>query len=211
MACRPAIHGSQLLPPCNLMIRVCFNRITSAITPWPRDDDQDVVGLDRSLYHVLEVIREPIPSDFDPATHAAQQLLPVIEIADSEAATNGTVTHGWEVVALPSPVVPPDWPAFRLALFTENGYVDAHALALKSDDNRILFAANVLAGTLRDFQVTGDHSEYLQALLLTISALPPTGQAALAEEFIGLAQRCQLPAAFITAFQQAIIPPGNSE
>ena len=104
-----------------------------------------------------------------------------------------------------------DWPAFRQALFTENGYVDAHALALKSDNNLIRFAATALFDTLRAFENTGKWAEYLQALLLTISALPLAGQAALAEEFLGLAQRCYLPAAFITAFQQAIIPPGSSE
>ena len=104
-----------------------------------------------------------------------------------------------------------DWPAFRRALFTENGYVAAHALALKSNDDMILFAATVLPDTLRAFENTGNYAEYLEALLLTISALPPTGQAALAEEFLGLVQRCHLPAAFITAFQQAMIPPGNSE
>jgi hypothetical protein len=104
-----------------------------------------------------------------------------------------------------------DWPAFRLALFTENGYVAAHALALKSNDDMTLFAATVLPDTLRAFENTGNWEEYLQALLLTISALPSAGRVVLAEEFVGLAQRCHLPVAFITAFQQAIIPPGNSE
>jgi hypothetical protein len=104
-----------------------------------------------------------------------------------------------------------NWTAFRQAIFTENGYVDAHALALKSDNNLIRFAATALFDTLRAFENTGNWAEYLQALLLTVSALPPAGQAALAEEFIELAQRCHLPAAFITGFQQAIIPPGNLE
>lgn len=104
-----------------------------------------------------------------------------------------------------------NWAEFRRAIFAENGYVAAHALALKSENNKILFAANVLPDTLRAFQNTGSWAEYLQALLLTVSASPPAQQAALAQEFIGLAQRCNLPEAFITAFQQAIIPPVGSE
>lgn len=189
-----------------------LNRITDELKAWPRGDNEMVVGLDRNSYHVVEVIQEAQPTEFNPATHQVQPVAPVISITDpSSQGANGTVTYGWEVVALPSPVIPPDWEGFREAIFTENGYVDAHALALKSDNNLILFAATVLPDTLRDFQDTGNYAEYLQALGLTMSALPPTGQAALAEEFLGLAQRCHLPEAFITAFQQAIIPPGNSE
>ena len=189
-----------------------LNRTTSVLTAWPRGDSEMVIGLDRNTYHVVEVIQEPQPTEFNSATHQVQPVAPVINIADpSSQDVNGTVTYGWEVVALPSPVIPPDWVAFREAIFIENGYVDAHALALKSDNNLIRFAATALFDTLRAFENTGNFAEYLQALLLTVSALPPAGQAALAEEFMGLAQRCHLPEAFITAFQQAIISPGNSE
>ena len=191
-----------------------LNRTTSVLTAWPRGDNEMVVGLDRNTYHVVEVIQEPQPTEFDPTTHQVQPVAPVISITDPDSqGANGTVTYGWEVVALPPPAIPPGWAAFRQAILTENGYVDAHALALKSDNNLIKFAATALFDTLRAFENTGNYTEYLQALLLTVSnpALPLSEQTELAEEFIGLAQRCHLPEAFITAFQQAIIPPGNSE
>ena len=196
------------------MTHILLDRTTNVLVEWPRDDGEPVVGLDRAKYHILQIVRSPAPTGFDPATHATQPLAPVVSITDPSpnAETNGTATYGWELIELPpAPGPETDWSAFRQAIFTENGYVDAHALALKSDNNLIRFAATALFDTLRAFENTGNYAEYLQALLLTVSALLPIQQAALVDEFIGLAQRCHLSETFIAAFQQATIPSSNLE
>lgn len=146
------------------------------------------------------------PPKHDSATHWAREIAPV--------QVDGKWQQAWELVELPTaPPPPPNWLEFRQAIFTENGYVDAHAAALNSDDNRIKFAATGLFVFLQNFENTGNWEEYLQALLLTVSnpSLSLSEQAKLAQEFLGLAQRCNLPLAFIEAFQQAIIPPVGSE
>ena len=191
------------------MTRSILDRATNALLPYPRQDNEPVVGLDRAAAYVVEVMREPEP-EHNPATHYLSPLAPMISITDPDSEdVNGTVVYGWEVLELPSLVISPNWPEFRNAIFTENGYVTAHVLALESGDDRTKFAATGLFTFLSAFERTGDYFEYLQALLLTISASPPAQQVVLAQEFLALAQRCHLPEVFITAFQQAIIPPGD--
>ena len=191
------------------MTYVLLNRATNALTQWPRDDNQPLVGMDRAVYHVLEVVREQAPDDFDPATHWAQPLAPVVSVTDPDAEINGTLVYGWEVVELAPVIIPPNWSEFGNAILYENGYVAAQRAAASSSDGRVAFAADGIFLALYKFQSTGDFADYLTALALVISAAE--NRAELVEEFFELAQRCHLPAAFITAFQQAIIPPSNSE
>jgi len=101
------------------MTRLLLNRLTNQLSPYPRDDDEHVVGLDRDETYVVEVVREPEP-EYDPAAFTLQPLEPIITISDPDGDdVSGTVTYGWEIVELP-PVVPPppppDWPAFLAAL-----------------------------------------------------------------------------------------------
>ena len=98
-----------------------------------------------------------------------------------------------------------DWPGFRHAILTENGYVAAMALALDSKDNSARLAATFSHSRLDRFQDKGDFAEYLQGLLLIVSVQPEQNKAPLVEEFLTLAVRCNLPEAFITALNQAII------
>ena len=100
----------------------------------------------------------------------------------------------------------PNWAAFRQAILTENGYVAATAIALNSPSDIAKVAATYLSDRFTAFETQGNWSEYLQGLLLTMSALEPLQQANLAQEFLALAQRCHLPQPFITAFQEAMIP-----
>jgi hypothetical protein len=55
------------------------------------------------------------------------------------------------------------------------------------------------------FQDKGDFAEYLQGLLLIVSAQPEQSKAPLIEEFLDLAARCNLPEAFVTALNEAIM------
>jgi hypothetical protein len=183
-----------------------LNRATNVLTAWPRDDSEPVIGLDRNAYHVVEVIQEPEPTGFNPATHGTQPLAPVVSITDEDADVNGTVTYGWEVVELPpGPEPGPDWPGFRKAILTENGYVAAMAAALDSENDSARLAVTFSHSRLDRFQDRGDFAEYLQGLLLIVSVQPEQNMAPLVEEFLALAARCNLPTAFITALNEAII------
>jgi len=99
-----------------------------------------------------------------------------------------------------------DWPGFRHAILTENGYVAAMALALDSENNSARLAVTFSHSRLDRFQDKGDFAEYLQGLLLIVSVQPEQNKAPLVEEFLALAVRCNLPEAFVTALNQAIIP-----
>jgi hypothetical protein len=183
-----------------------LTRATNVLIAWPRDDSEPVIGLDRNAYHVVEAIQEPEPTGFNPATHGTQPLAPVVSITDVDADVNGTVTYGWEVVELPpGPEPGPDWPGFRQAILTENGYLAAMARARDSQDDAAWAAVTFSLSRLDRFQDKGDFSEYLQGLLLIVSVQPEQEKGPLIQEFLDLAVRCNLPTAFITALNGAII------
>ena len=105
-----------------------------------------------------------------------------------------------------------DWPGFRHAILTENGYVNALALALDSENNSARLAVTFSHSRLDRFQDRGDFAEYLQGLLLIVSVQPEQNKATLVQEFLALAARCNLPTAFIAALNEAIIamlPPSD--
>ena len=98
-----------------------------------------------------------------------------------------------------------DWAGFRHAILTENGYVDAMARARDSQNDAAWVAVTFSLSRLDRFQDKGDFSEYLQGLLLIVSVQPEQEKGPLIQEFLVLAARCNLPMAFITALNQAII------
>ena len=77
-------------------MKALYNTQTNAVLPWPRIDDEPVVGL---AAHLLEmtVVQEPQPA-YDPAT----QRLEKTEVIDTEART---VTRGWSVIAVLPPAM----------------------------------------------------------------------------------------------------------
>jgi hypothetical protein len=82
-------------------MKLLYNTQTQKLLPWPRIDDEPVVGL---AAHLLEmtVVQEPQPA-FDPAT----QRLEKTEVIDAEART---VVRGWSVVEVEPPTyTPADW------------------------------------------------------------------------------------------------------
>jgi len=98
-----------------------------------------------------------------------------------------------------------DWPGFRHAILSENGYVAAMARARDSQDDAAWVAVTFSLSRLDRFQDKGDFSEYLQGLLLIVSVQPEQEKGPLIQEFLALAARCNLPTAFITALNEAII------
>jgi hypothetical protein len=75
-------------------MKALYNTETNAVLPWPRIDEEPVVGLDAHLLE-MTVVQEPQPA-FDPAT----QRLEKTEVIDAEART---VVRGWSVVEVEPP------------------------------------------------------------------------------------------------------------
>jgi hypothetical protein len=82
-------------------MKALYDTQTQKLLPWPRIDEEPVVGL---AAHLLEmtVVQEPQPA-FDPAT----QRLEKTELIDAEART---VVRGWSAVQVPAPTyTAPEW------------------------------------------------------------------------------------------------------
>ena len=73
-------------------MKLLYNTETNAVLPWPRIDDEPVVGL---AAHLLEmtVVQEDKP-EYDPATRRLEKT----EVIDADART---VVRGWSVVEVP--------------------------------------------------------------------------------------------------------------
>jgi hypothetical protein len=89
-------------------MKALYNTETQTLVPWPRIDDEPVVGLDAHLLE-MTVVQEDQPA-YDPAT----QRLEKAEVIDAEAQT---VTRGWSVVEVP------------VATFTATEWVDAQGFS----------------------------------------------------------------------------------
>jgi hypothetical protein len=82
-------------------MKALYNTETNTVLPWPRIDNEPVVGLDAHLLE-MDVVQEDQPA-YDPAT----QRLEKTEVIDAEART---VTRGWSVVEVPAPTfTPAEW------------------------------------------------------------------------------------------------------
>jgi hypothetical protein len=73
-------------------MKALYNTQTNAMLPWPRIDEEPVVGLDAHLLE-MTVVQEPQPA-VDPAT----QRLEKTEVINTDART---VTRGWSVADVP--------------------------------------------------------------------------------------------------------------
>jgi hypothetical protein len=77
-------------------MKLIYDTINETLLPWPRIDDEPVVGLDPHLLE-MTVVQEDEPT-YDPATEVLEQT----QTIDTEAKT---VTRVWNVVDLPPSVV----------------------------------------------------------------------------------------------------------
>jgi len=82
-------------------MKLLYNTEAQKLLPWPRIDDEPVVGLAAHLLE-MDVVQEEKP-EYDSAT----QRLEKTETIDAE---ERTVTRGWEIVEIPEPTyTPADW------------------------------------------------------------------------------------------------------
>jgi hypothetical protein len=125
----------------------------AALLPYPRPDDEPVIGLDRSAYKVVKVVQLPKPQH-DPATEQLTGTEAYAWLADAPDATglDGTLTRGWQV----DPIVPPpppepaaDWEQFKKAMLSNPETNDALAAALPLAPLAVLaLPAALLSATL---------------------------------------------------------------
>lgn len=169
------------------MTRILFDTYTASLVAYPRDDDQDVIGLD-PRYLALTIHQQSHP-EYDPATHRLEPA----ETIDIEALT---VTRGWTVVELLPPVPPPDWARFKAAVLTDptiNATL-AQALAI------VPAAATALAPTLLAAE-QGLIADFASAWRAVLAAAPlPAGTL---ESLVALATDCHLPVEFVAALMPA--------
>ena len=177
-----------------------LHRPTNSLQAWIREDEQIPVGLDRAVFHVVDVIHLP-PPQLQPGEQAIPAL-PVITITDPDGqGINGTVTLGWDVIpAPPPPPLEPDWNAFREGLRTENGYQTYFAQASQLQP----LTATSLPVDFYEFRTTGNYDSFLNLLIQVISLLPPQDGANALSELIQLSQRCHMPQAFINDLLQLV-------
>ena len=97
-------------------MRLLYNTLTASLQPYPRDDDEDVVGLSPE-YLIMQVVNAAQPT-FDAET---EMLVPAQTI---DTATK-TVTNGWTVTTKPEPISLPvavSMRSLRLALIDAGLY-----------------------------------------------------------------------------------------
>jgi len=89
-------------------MKALYNTQTNAILPWPRIDDEPVVGLAAHLLE-MDVVQDHKP-EYDPATQR-------VEKTEAIEADARTVVRGWNVVEAPAPT------------FTATEWVDAQGFS----------------------------------------------------------------------------------
>lgn len=185
------------------MTRQLLHRLTNQLQPYPRDDDQPVVGLDRAVYHVLAVERIQQPTDYDPTAYALSAVEPIIEITDPNGNDlNGTVTYGWQLTMIEPPPPPehgPDWLGFAGWLYGYGPMAEAMTAARASMDPQGEPATTGLPAAMEEAR---KHQNYV-AFALTWGQFLGASQmpAASIAEIAAKAEACNLPAEFIAALQ----------
>jgi len=183
-------------------MRLLHNRNTGDLSPYPRQDDEPVAGLDRTAYRVVELVTLPVP-EHDPATWRpeAQDTYDWLPETDPTG-LDGTLTRGWVLVPIEPPPPPPDWAQFRdtainspmLDQILNQAYASGDPVAVRH-------AAGLLpAYLLAEVNGAAPFARAWQSLVNLMSIGPEVIAAAVAA-----AEAAHLPAAFIAALQ----PPAD--
>ncbi len=180
------------------MARLLYDTQTATLRPYPRPDDEPVVGLD-PRYLSLALIEEPQP----PYDQQAERIEPT-EVIDLDALT---VTRGWAIHPLEPPAPPepaPDWLGFAGWLYSYGPMAAAMTAARASSDPQGEPATTGLPAAMDEARLRSNYQPFALswAQFLAASALAPADLA----EIIARATACHLPAPFIAALQPATAP-----
>lgn len=180
------------------MARLLYDTATGTLQPYPRADDEDVVGLD-PRYLVMTLIQEPQPGH-DPATER-------LEFAETIDIGSATVSHSWVIVPIDPPAPPEpaanwerfvgfvaDYPPLAAAMIAARDSLDPPGEPLTSG----------IAAALDEARLRGNYRLFRKAWLRIITAAAASGLELPAEALANIvheAHACFLPEPFIAALQ----------
>lgn len=167
------------------MPRILYNPETATLITWPRQDDEDVVGLEPPVV-MLWIEQAEAPTDYDPELYG---LAPTQDV-DLDALV---LRRGWELVELPPP--PPVVPAPRWVQFAEQLATDAAVNGLVATCAATAPVLHLMLGVGLGQAAQGDPATFLAAWGQAVA----TGLVApeLAAQVAALAGGFDLPAEFV--------------
>ena len=124
-------------------MKLIYDTIDQTLLPWPRIDDEPVVGLEPHLLE-MTVIQEDKPS-YDPEIQTLEQT----QAIDPEAKT---VTRGWNVVDLPP------------TLYSAEEWLDAQGIG-GARQPTLLYLRQSLAAASKTSPLLNALEQYLQTIL----------------------------------------------
>lgn len=131
-------------------MKLIYDTITGTLLPWPRIDEEPVVGLESHLLE-MTVIQEDEPS-YDPETQTLEQTQDI----DTEAKT---VTRGWNVVALPP------------KLYSAEEWLNAQGIG-GARQPTLLYLRQSLAAASKESPLLNSLEQYLQTILALYATDP---------------------------------------
>lgn len=187
------------------MTRQLYRISDATLLPYPRPDDEPVMGLDRTVYRVVAVVQLPAPP-YDPTAEQLSSTESYDWLPDGPDPTglDGTLTRGWQV----DPIVPPappepaaDWLGWTGWLYGYGPMADAMAAARASADQQGEPVTTGLPTAMNEARVNGNYAAFALSwsVFLAASAMPPTDL----DQIIAKAVACNLPAPFIEALHPA--------
>jgi hypothetical protein len=191
------------------MTRQLYRISDQALLPYPRPDDEPVLGLDRSTYKVVEVIQLPEPQH-DPATENVTPTESIDWLEDAPDATgkDGTLYRSWSVSPI-DPLAPPepaaDWLGWTGWLYGFEPMATAMAAARASENAQGEPVTTGLPTAMNEARLHQNHAAFALSwsVFLAASAMPAPDLA----EIIAKAQACHLPAEFVAALSPALPAP----
>ena len=190
------------------MTRQLYRISDAALLPYPRPDDEPVIGLDRTVYRVVTVVQLPAPP-YDPTAEqlSSTETYDWLPDGTDDTGLDGTLTRGWQV----DPIVPPpppepaaDWLGWAGWLYGFAPMASAMAAARASSDPLGEPATTGLPTAMDEARLRQNYQPFALswAQFIAASALAPTDLAAI----IARATACHLPAPFIAALSSATAP-----
>ena len=168
------------------MAHLLYRQSSQTLHPYPRQDDEPVIGLDPD--YVEMALTQADQPDYDPTTHR-------LESTETIDLTARTVTRGWELVGLPTPAPTPDWATFRGGLLISEGVATTMAAARVAGCEPGVTALPVALEKAQQ----GDPAEFAACWALVVRDGQPPAE--LLAELVATATACHLPEAFVAALQ----------
>jgi hypothetical protein len=131
-------------------MKLIYDTINETILPWPRTDDEPVVGLEPHLLE-MTVIQENAPS-----YNSETQMLVLAQTIDIEAKT---VTRGWNVVDLPP------------KLYSAEEWLNAQGVG-GARQPTLLYLRQSLAAASKESPLLNALEQYLQTILALYATDP---------------------------------------